>query len=220
MTAYENLLNGYRKFKDKYLATDNEQWRESAKSGQTPKVMVITCSDSRVDPNTITSAGLGEIFSVHNVANLVPPYHESGDTHHSTSAAVEYAVTALKVEHIIVMGHSGCGGIRALVDKSLSSNEDNCCDNKPYSFIGPWMEIASKAAEFTDQEKSDMTADQLASLCERNATLVSLDNLQSFPWVDDAMKAGNLSLHAWHFDIGSGAIECYSGNSGEFEKLC
>lgn len=215
MASYKKLLEGYRAFRADYLGDQNTAWRNWAKDGQSPRTMVIACSDSRVNPVIITRAGLGDIFMVNNVANLVPPYEEDADSYHGTSAAIEYAVTQLKVEHIIVMGHSGCGGIRALIDAQDSSPDEG----GEFSFIRPWMEIVEAAADFTAQEKSTCDIEARATICEQRAGLISLNNLAGFPWVKAAMKAGKLHIHAWHFDIGSGILQEYNPATEGFEEL-
>jgi len=217
MSSYAKLLEGYKNFRKDYLSPENTPWREEATVGQNPNVMVIACSDSRVNPAIITRASLGDIFVVNNVANLVPPYRECGNTHHSTSAAIEYAVTQLKVSHIIVMGHSGCGGIRALM-----ADHDNPAPSEPtehYSFIKPWMKIVDKAAEFTDEEKTAANIEERAKVCEQRASLISLDNLVSFPWVKEAMTKNMLKIHAWHYDIGSGTLLEYDEETEAFKDL-
>ncbi len=216
MDSYKNILDGYRKFRGQYLTQENSAWRNWAKGGQSPKVMIIACSDSRVNPVIITHSGLGDLFVVNNVANLVPPYKQCGNTHHSTSAAIEFAVTQLEVEHIIVMGHSGCGGIRALMAEH-DDTEPHPDDH--YSFIRPWMKIVDEAAEFTPDEKATMEPDALASVCERRASLISLNNLMGFPWVHEAMIEKKLQVHAWHFDIGTGILQEYNADSEQFEEL-
>lgn len=216
MSSFEKLVEGYRKFQADYLSAGNAAWLEKAKEKQTPKVMIIACSDSRVNPVILTQAGLGDIFVVHNVANLVPPYNQSGNTHHSTSAAIEFAVKHLKVEHIIIKGHSGCGGIRALITDHAPKPPSPA--EEPYSFIRPWMNIVEEAAHFSEEE-SKMDEDSRAALCERRATLISLANLASFPWVEDAVNRGALKLHAWHFDIGSGTLQEYNAETTQFEAL-
>jgi len=217
MDSYDRLLDGYRKFRQDYLSDANAEWRTTAKDTQSPEVMVIACSDSRVNPVILTQAGLGDIFVVHNVANLVPPYKQGHDTHHSTSAAIEFAVKNLKVKHIIIKGHSGCGGIRALMADHDHSPKP--APDAPYSFIRPWMDIVDQAAEFAPEEKAALDEAALATLCEKRATLISLDNLRGFPWVRDALQEGRIRLHAWHFDIGSGALEAYNPDTGQFEEL-
>ncbi len=216
MSSYTKLIDGYKEFKNQYQGQENAIWRNWAKDTQNPKVMIIACSDSRVNPVIITQSGLGDIFTVNNVANLVPPYKKCGNTHHSTSAAIDFAVTQLKVEHIIIMGHSGCGGIRALMAGHGESTPE---PDDHYSFIRPWMKIVDEAAEFTPEEKATQDIDTLATVCERRASLISLNNLVSFPWVKEAILAGTLEVHAWHFDIGSGTLLEYNPEEDKFEAL-
>jgi len=214
MDSYTKLLDGYHKFRQKYL--QDTVWRQRAKDKQSPEIMIIACSDSRVNPVILTGAGLGEIFVVNNIANLVPPYKKYGNSYHGTSAAIEYAVIQLRVRHIIIMGHSGCGGIRALLaeDKEPEPRVD-----AHYSFIRPWMKIVDDAADFTASEKSVLSMDVLAAVCERRASMISLHNLKGFPWVEDAMRQNSLHVHAWHFDIASGILEEYDEAAGQFQKL-
>lgn len=214
MESYEKLLAGYREFLHHYQK--DVQWRSTAKDRQNPDVMIIACSDSRVNPVILTGAGLGEVFIVNNVANLVPPYKDCGNTHHSTSAAIEYAVTQLQVRHIIVMGHSGCGGIRALL---ADHDETDLASDDHYSFIRPWMKMVDAAADFSAEEKATLDEEQMADICERRASLISLNNLKSFPWVRDALQDGRLRVHAWHFDIASGVLEEYDETTGQFQEL-
>lgn len=220
MDSYDKLIKGYKEFRGAYLGGENTAWRNWAKGAQNPKTMIIACSDSRVNPIIITHASLGDLFIVNNVANLVPPYKEGKDTHHSTSAAIEYAVNHLHVEHIIVMGHSGCGGIRALMtDHEALEPEGASAVDRKYSFIKPWMEIVGEAADFTVRDREAYGIDALACICEKRATLISLNNLVGFPWVKRALLGKTLEIHAWHFDIESGILEAYDREVEEFLKI-
>ncbi|HLZ66401.1 MAG TPA: carbonic anhydrase [Aliidongia sp.] len=189
----ERLIEGYRRFRETYWAEHKEVF-EALAAGQSPRAMVITCADSRVDPQLIFDAKPGEIFCVRNVANLVPPYAPDSD-HHGTSAALEFAVRSLKVEHVIVLGHAQCGGIRAL----LQGGEQG-------DFIGRWMEIAAPARERALAAAA--TADETAQhLCECESIRITIDNLMTFPWVAERVQAGLLHLHGWHFDFERGELE-------------
>ncbi|MDG1438477.1 MAG: carbonic anhydrase [Emcibacteraceae bacterium] len=215
MNAYDGLISGYREFRANYLADDNKEWLKVAGEKQDPKVMMVACSDSRVHPAILTRTALGELFIVRNVANVVPPFEKiSGDSsYHGTSAAIEYAINHLFVEHIIVMGHSGCGGIGALMNQEITG------DTQGYSFIKPWMNVVEKASEFSELEEVTMNLDVKTSICEKRAVLISLNNLVSFPWVKDAVKAGKLQLHGWYFDIKSGTLSEYKHGSEKFEEI-
>ncbi len=215
MDIYDRLISGYREFKANYLGEENREWLKVAGEKQDPKVMMVACSDSRVHPAILTRTALGELFMVRNVANVVPPFEEGGgdSTYHGTSAAIEFAVNHLQVEHIIVMGHSGCGGIGALMDKSITE------DTKGYSFIRPWMKIVEEAREFSELEEVSMSRESKIATCEKRAILISLNNLVSFPWVKDAVKGGKLQLHGWYFDIKSGVLSEYKHGAEKFEEI-
>ncbi len=213
MDAYNRLLKGYAEFRGQYLHKQYDAYREQAAYMQQPQIMVIGCSDSRVNASIITQSGLGELFMVNNVANLVPPYKEGKDTHHSTSAAIEFAVNFLKVKHIIILGHSGCGGIRALMEGQPEPEQ------KAYSFILPWMNIVAAARKKAQHSCGHLSLDHQAALCEKEALLVSLGNLKTFPWVKKAVDANRLHLHAWYFTIADGSLKAYDAEKGEFIAL-
>ena len=137
------LLEGYETFKEGRLPQERARFEEMAENGQRPEIMIIACCDSRVSPEVIFDARPGELFVVRNVANLVPPYSPDGELH-GTSAALEFAVQALKVKHIVVMGHGRCGGVHAFVRRSRNPDDDAL---SPGDFIGKWMTMISPAAE-------------------------------------------------------------------------
>ncbi len=196
------LVQRYRGWKaTKYQ--DNQAWyRHLAQEGQHPRAMVICCCDSRVHVTAIFGADQGEFFLHRNIANLVPPFTPDGQQH-GTSAAVEYAVTALKVAHVIVLGHSNCGGVRGC-DAMCSGDAPELNDKT--SFVGRWMDILRPGYERVKKIKD--TDERVAAL-EKQAVLVSLENLVTFPFVAAAIESGHLTLHGlWH-DIGEGVIEHY-----------
>lgn len=215
MGEYEALINGYREFRNEYLGKPFDAYRKWAAKQQSPKVMIIACSDSRINPAILTHAGLGDIFMVNNVANIVPPYKEGKNTHHSTSSAIEYAINNIKVEHIIILGHSGCGGINALFNGTGNSTKES----NEYSFIEPWINIVSEAKESVLQEMADSSSEEQLCACEKRSILISLKNLETFPFVQRAIKDSNLKLHAWYFDIGEAILHEYSEKTKEFETL-
>jgi len=189
----QRLIEGYRRFRETYWQQNKGVFQALA-AGQSPRAMVITCADSRVDPQLIFDAQPGEIFCIRNVANLVPRYTPDM-AHHGTSAALEFAVRSLKVEHIIVLGHGQCGGIRALLEGGEQGD-----------FIGRWMEIAAPARERALAAKIE-APETVAHVCELESIRVTIDNLMTFPWVAERVHAGNLQLHGWHFDIEQGELE-------------
>ena len=188
---------------------DNKAWfRRLAESGQHPRAMVISCCDSRVHVTAIFGADEGEFFIHRNVANLVPPYNPDGE-YHGTSAAVEYAVTSLGVAHIVVLGHSNCGGVRGC--------HDMCSGHAPQllektSFVGRWMDILRPGY----QRVAHLPQDQILMALEKQAILVSLENLISFPFVRDAVEDESLTLHGLWNNTGEGMLEQYDAVRGGF----
>jgi carbonic anhydrase len=187
------LIDGYRRFRAETWPRERARFEELAARGQRPNTMVIACSDSRVDPQMIFSAGPGELFVVRNVANLVPPYMPDAQFH-GTSAAVEFAVRVLKVDRIVVMGHALCGGISALLGGAPPEARD---------FVAGWMGIAQRAR--TVALRCD-DPEQRQEIAEHEAVRISLDNLMTFPWVAEAVAAGRLSLHGAHFGVATGRL--------------
>lgn len=182
---------------------ENQSWyRRLADEGQRPRAMVISCCDSRVHVTAIFGADQGEFFIHRNIASLVPPFEADGGQH-GTSAAVEYAVTALKVSHVVVMTHSQCGGVAGCHD--MCTGQAPALEEKT-SFVGRWMDILRPG--FDKVKDIEDEGDRKTAL-EKQAALTSLENLMTFPFVADAVKSGDLALHAiWH-NIGEGTIEQY-----------
>ncbi len=192
---------------------ENQSWyHRLADEGQHPRAMVISCCDSRVHVTSIFGADMGEFFLHRNIASLVPPFKADGEAH-GTSAAVEYAVTALKVAHVIVLGHSSCGGVKGC--EAMCSGHAPELEEKS-SFVGRWMDILRPGYERVKDIENE--EDRTRAL-EKEAVLVSLENLMSFPFVKSAVESGRLSLHGlWH-DIGEGGVEQYSADSGTFVAI-
>ena len=192
---------------------DNHAWyRRLASEGQRPRAMVISCCDSRVHVTAIFGAEQGEFFIHRNIANLVPAYLPDGEPH-GTSAAVEYAVTALKVSHIIVLGHSSCGGVRGCHDMCTGHAPDL---EKSSSFVGRWMDILRPGYERVKDIKDE--AARVARL-EREAVLVSVENLMTFPFVKAAVEKNELTLHGLWTDIAEGSLEQFDSNLKDFVRI-
>lgn len=191
----DRLIEGYRKFKETYWQEYRDLFESLATVGQSPSAMVIACCDSRVDPQTIFSAEPGEMFVVRNVANLVPPYAPNTD-YHGTSAALEFAVKTLEVKHIIVLGHSGCGGVRKLMQGPATGETD---------FIDTWMKIAAPARE--KALALGETASGALYQAELENIRISIRNLHSFPWIEERVNTGKLALHGWYFEIETGELK-------------
>jgi carbonic anhydrase len=209
----ENLqyvLNGYQEFRQKYFAGGDDLYLE-LKKGQKPKVLVIACSDSRVDPAIILNCKPGDLFVVRNVANLVPPYNNDGG-HHGTSAALEFGITGLNIKHIIILGHSYCGGIRALVEGRYNSG-------RPESFIDKWMEIARPSMLETIDKFPHESVENQVTHCSKSALIKSLSNLLTFPWIKKRSEGNDLTIRSWYFNIDDGMIEEFDEKDQEFKAL-
>lgn len=209
MEEIEKFIGGFRRFQHKYFGEHRDLFTE-LQSGQNPKTLLIGCSDSRVDPAILTDCDPGDLFVVRNVANMVPPYEIDG-AFHGVSSAIEYAVVHLEVSKIITLGHSGCGGIRALMDNSTPKTDAN--------FIGRWVKIADAAREQVQRELSHKTFEGQVRACEMAAIIVSLDNLMTFPFISQRVQDGSLSLIGWYFDIASGELYDFAQESNKFEPL-
>ncbi|MGI9394231.1 MAG: carbonic anhydrase [Boseongicola sp.] len=190
---------------------ENRAWfKRLASEGQHPRSMIISCCDSRVHVTSIFGADSGEFFIHRNIANLVPPYKPDGDRH-GTSAAVEYAVSSLKVAHLIVIGHSNCGGVAGC--HAMCSGNAPELEEKS-SFVGRWMDILRPGFERV-HGKAD---DEIRAL-EKEAVLISLENLMTFPFVKTEVESGQLSLHGLWTDIGEGGLQHFDKERGEFQQI-
>ena len=210
MKDIERFITGFKAFQKDYFGSKTSRF-EALKLGQSPKTMIISCSDSRVDPSILTNSRPGDIFMVRNVANLVPPYEEN-DGYHGVSAALEFAVCSLEVEHIIVMGHSQCGGIHALMSAEPTSGGGG-------TFITRWMSIAAPARERILSELPGKAPALQQRAAEQAAILLSLENLRTFPFVTERLAADKLSLHGWYFDLETGELLEYRTEEGKFKEV-
>jgi len=203
------LGKGYDQFRHDRYVEERHRFEDLSK-GQTPHIMILGCADSRVSPEVIFAAAPGELFVVRNVANLVPPTEEAGD-YHGTTAAIEYAVTGLRVEHIIVMGHSGCGGIKAC----MSAGE-----NRPIGrFIAPWVEIAAPARDAVRDEFPDADDETRQKLVEWEAIRRSIETLESMPFLQTPLFGGSLRVHGAWFSIAEGQLRWLNRSTGEFDLV-
>ena len=207
MKEIAKFLHGFRRFQRHFFCSKDLLYKD-LQEGQTPCALVIACSDSRVDPAILTGCDPGDMFVVRNVANLVPPY-ETGGAHHGVSAALEYGVTVLEVGHIIILGHSFCGGIQALMADGAPAGQ----------FIAPWVRIAQPARDEVLRDLGHKTPQARQRACEMAAILVSMENLLTFPWIKARVDAGTLHIHGWYFDMETGELEAYMPETGEFETL-
>ena len=210
MTGFpQSLLDGYRAFRNRRYRRERDRFRALAEHGQTPSVMVIACSDSRSAPETIFDAAPGEIFVVRNVANLVPPYQPDGG-YHGTDAALEFGVLGLVVRHIVVLGHAGCGGIRAALHPAAEPLS-------PDDFIGRWMTLLEPVAA-TTAASGTLTDTERQTALERASIRSSVANLRTFPWVSNLESRNRIGLHGAWFDIASGDLWTMNPDTGEFSR--
>ena len=205
------LVNRYHGWKATVYAENRSWYRRLAEDGQHPRSMVISCCDSRVHVTSIFGADQGEFFIHRNIANLVPPFNPDGH-HHGTSAAVEYAISGLKVAHLIVLGHSGCGGVEGCYNM-CSGNAPEL--EKSSSFVGRWMEILRPGydALAVGDDATRKTA------LEKASVVISLENLMTFPFVKTAVESERLSIHGLWNDIGEGGLEAYDPRKGIFSPI-
>lgn len=193
------ILDGYHIFREKYTHGDSSVMQQLSDNGQKPKVMIVACCDSRVDPAVILQSNPGELFVVRNVASIVPPYEKDG-THHGTSAALEFGVCFLKIEHLILLGHSQCSGIQALLNDK---------DVYPNDFITNWVSII-KACNVTEPSVDG---------CVKMSLNQSYDNCLTFPWIREKISQNKLIVHRWFFEIKEGQIYTYSGLDKKYLPL-
>ena len=204
-----SLLDGYRSFMDDRYARESSRYKDLAASGQSPRVMIIACCDSRAAPETIFNAGPGELFVLRNVANMVPTFQPDGGQH-GTSAAIEFAVNGVGVTDIVVMGHGRCGGIRAAVsDASPLTNSD---------FIGSWMRAIKDVTRIVPREEGCNDALHERHI-ERASIEHSLANLRTFPWIRMKENRKELSLHGVWFDIAMGELHAYDEDEAVWSAI-
>jgi carbonic anhydrase len=208
MSFPQRLIDGYNAFASGRLPHEQDRYRELAERGQSPEIMVIGCCDSRVSPEVIFDAHPGELFVVRNVANIVPPYAPDGQAH-GVSAALEFGVGALRIKHIVVLGHAHCGGVKAYAEDAEPLS--------PGDFIGHWMKLMAPAADKTP--RGDLSpADYLKRLEQANV-LNSLDNLLTFPRLAKLIEKGKVETHGAYFGVATGDLSVLDKASGEFKPV-
>jgi carbonic anhydrase len=199
VNSFKKILQGYQEFRKKYALGDNSIMQSLSYYGQQPQIMVVSCCDSRVDPALILQCNPGDLFVVRNVANIIPPY-EKDEAHHGTSAALEFGICFLKIKHLILLGHSQCGGIQVLLNNDDSSQND---------FITNWVSLIK--THHTNIEDTDEYA--------KLALKKSLSNCLTFPWINDKISKKDLTIHLWFFDVKKGGIFTYSDFNNEYQPL-
>lgn len=196
--GFKKMVEGYQTFRKKYALGDTSIMQSLSHHGQQPKVMVVSCCDSRVDPALILQCDPGDLFVVRNVANIIPPY-EKDEAHHGTSAALEFAICNLNIKHLILLGHSQCGGIQALLNNNHLDQND---------FVSNWVSLIKTQPATQD-------ADDYA----RSALHQSHHNCLTFPWIKEKIQQKKLMIHLWFFDIKTGQIFTYSNEKNQYELL-
>jgi carbonic anhydrase len=208
MPRFTRLIEGYRRFRDHEWPKERERWAELAE-GQSPKVLVMACADSRTDPAMVFDARPGEIFVVRNIAALAPPYETTAGLH-GTSAALEFGVTQLNVEEILVLGHGSCGGCAA----ALTGAFDGAPPGEG-QFIADWVSMLHPVRDEVRAQHHEIDSDAVREL-EWEAVTLSLKNLWTFPWIAEREAAGTLKLHGAHFAIAEGVLYVLDEAEGTF----
>jgi len=207
----EHLQDRYRRFRLRHFEHNFDQYEELAEFGQHPEIMVVSCCDSRVTPETVFSALPGELFVVRNVANLVPPF-ETGGTFHGVSAALEFAVLNLRVKHIVVLAHSGCGGVKACLEREAARET-------PAQFITNWVSMLKPKRDALLDAAPDASKATLQEQLERETVLTSIENLRTFPCIQILEGKGRIELHGAYFDIRTGTLSVLNPQTQQFYPL-
>ena len=209
------LKDGFKDFKKNYYENDKSYIDKHVKNGQKPKFMVIACSDSRVDPAILFQTKPGEVFSIRNVANLVPPYSPDKGLH-GVSAAIEFGVIDLKIKDIIILGHAHCGGIKSLCNNFNSDIDKTVNKETSREFIEGWMNIASPVMAKINLKNS---SEPLQHFVEKESIKNSMQNLKTFPWIIELIKIKELNIHGWWFELKSGELFCFDENKNNFVSI-
>lgn len=215
MERIDGLVEGFIRFQKQYFDRFPSCYRE-LNQGQKPSTLIIGCGDSRVDPAILLDSDPGDVFTVRNVASLVPPPSQDVG-HQSVLAAIQYAVVHLHVAHIIVLGHSQCGGIRALMEQGGCSHQ--YAQEHHLGYVYNWMSIAAPAREKVLQELAHASLDEQSCACEKESVLLSLHNLALMQEVKERVDAGDLLLHGWYFDMVEGSMFSYSEQEAAFVSV-
>jgi len=205
----DKLYKGLHHFRESFFRKE-EEFFQRISSGQNPEVLFITCSDSRIDPNLVTQSRPGELFIVRNVGNIVPPHAAIRDKN-SVAAALEYAVSALKVKDIVICGHSNCGALQALFSTDIGIPQ--------YAHLRNWLSLANPLHDIMKQYYGTRTKAVFARIAEEENVLLQLENIQTYPFIVEALQAGTLRLHGWYYDIGNGRVYAYNPETESFDPL-
>jgi carbonic anhydrase len=213
MKALEGLLKGFADFRLGYYREHLDLFEKLATEGQSPKILIVACADARVDPGILTQTKPGDIFTVRNIGAMVPPAQiPPDDRQHGTSAAIEFAVRGLDVEHIVILGHALCGGIKALVDGDKSAFAD-------YDYLSTWTAVAQSVRDHALVELKGRSHAEIVRAVEQASVVNSVGNLMSFPWIADRVASGKLVLHAWWFNLTEGQLYAFNPDTAAFDPV-
>jgi carbonic anhydrase len=211
--ALEGLLKGFADFRLGYYREHLDLFEKLSKEGQSPKILIVGCADARVDPGILTQANPGDIFTVRNIGAIVPPAQIPPDQRqHGTSAAIEFAVRGLKVEHVVILGHALCGGMAALVDGDKSAFAD-------YDYLSTWTAVAQSVRDHALAELKGRSRAEIARAVEQASVVNSVVNLMGFPWLAERVAAGTLVLHAWWFNLTEGQLYAFNPDTAAFDPV-
>lgn len=211
--ALEGLLKGFADFRLGYYREHLDLFDKLATEGQSPKILIVGCADARVDPGILTQTKPGDIFTVRNIGAMVPPALIPPDhRQHGTSAAIEYAVRGLGVEHIVILGHALCGGIAALVDGDKGAFAD-------FDYLSTWTAVAQDVRDLAVTRLKDRSREEIVRTVEQAAVVNSVQNLMGFPWVAEKVAEGKLVLHAWWFNLTKGQLYAFNPEALAFEPV-
>lgn len=208
----DSLIEGYKKFRENHFKCEDSTFQELVRQGQKPKALVIACSDSRVDPALVLNSQPGDLFVIRNVANLVPPYESDDQSYHGTSAALEFGISVLEIQQIILFGHTQCGGIQSLLEHS----HEKC---GPKSFLTKWMQLATSAHDAIVDYHDQDSFEAKIILCGQYSLINSLKNLATFPWIAERIGLGTLEIRAWNFHMAKGILEEYDAERNTFKVI-
>jgi len=211
--ALDRLLKGFADFRLGYYREHLDLFERLATEGQSPKILIIGCADARVDPGILTQTRPGDIFTVRNIAAMVPPAQLPPDqAQHGTSAAIEFAVRGLEVEHVVILGHALCGGIAALVDGADSAYAH-------YDYVSTWTAVAQTVRDVAVHDLAGRPREEVVRAVEQAAVVNSVANLMTFPWLAERVTAGKLVLHAWWFNLVEGQLYAFNPDTAVFDPV-
>lgn len=210
--ALNRLLEGFTTFRTQYYPRHRELYEKLSREGQSPKVLIVGCGDARVDPAILTQTEPGDLFVVRNVGAIVPP-SQRDDQFHGTSSAIEFAVRGLEVEHLVILGHALCGGLRAL-------HEGDESPLSGYDFLLNWVKIAQPAKDVVlSAVPKDAPTDKVRRLMEQASVINTVANLMTFDWIVERVKRGTLSVHGWYFDMTKAQLFAFDPQICVFNKV-